>query len=66
MDGIEIRRMAGPLREGERGKGYRWHAVPGGVGKALCGAEPAIQWSTYPGDRTTCPRCLRKLQSPMP
>lgn len=65
-------RRAGRLREGERDKGSLWHAVPfvpglplivfgSSIRKALCGAQPAIQWSSEPGDAVTCPACLRKL-----
>lgn len=54
---------AGPLRNGaERGKGTIWHAVPSENAKALCGAAPAIMWSTYEGDAVTCPRCRRALE----
>lgn len=63
-------RMAGPLRDGEPGKGTIWHAVAFVLGdearamspvrKALCGTQPAIQWTSDPGDAVTCAKCLRK------
>ncbi len=67
-----ILKKAGPLRNGaELGKGSVYHAVPvhsvhGGRQrpdwKALCGAYPAIMWSTEEGDAVTCHRCLKKLE----
>ncbi len=60
---------AGPLRNGaERGHGKIYHAVAHDTdrevwetatraGKALCGQQPAIQWSSWQADEITCPRC---------
>jgi len=57
-------RKAGALRNGmERGKGSIYHAVPsegyGDAFPALCGAQPAIQWSASDKSVVTCPRCIR-------
>lgn len=71
------RMKAGPLRNGaERGHGSIWHAVEetkhyGDAGPALCGARPAIMWSSWQrdGQQITCPRCLRlvaKMKEPTP
>lgn len=68
---FQIRRKAGPLRNGnELGHGSIWHAVPGEANPfgicesaALCGAAPAIQWSSWipEGQRVTCKKCLRLI-----
>lgn len=59
-------KKAGPLRNGaELNKGTVIHAVPADqtyCGPALCGQQPAIQWSDCAGREVTCPRCLRRLE----
>lgn len=63
--GLTVAMKAGPLRNGaERGHGSVWHLVPGKTWdgrKALCGAAPSIQWSSWrpDGQQATCPRCLK-------
>jgi hypothetical protein len=67
-----IRAKAGPLRNGaERGGGTVWHAVTGDHadgGAALCGARPAIMWSSWtPKDaRIGCARCARLVAERFP
>jgi hypothetical protein len=62
-EGYRIMAKAGPLRNGaERGGGSIWHYVPGEPhdGRAaLCGARPAIQWSSWTpqGQQVTCKKC---------
>jgi hypothetical protein len=61
---------AGALRNGaERGHGATWHLAPGkdhwNAGRALCGAAPAIQWTTWGTPKATCSRCLRKAEGEM-
>lgn len=59
----QVLRKAGSLRNGgEADKGSVWHAVADGR-SAICGAMPAIEWSTYESDRVTCPRCLKRIES---
>lgn len=61
-----ILRLAGRCSDGsERGKGSRFHAVPTGMYRALCGARPgrhSAGWSWTPGDAVTCPRCLAAIR----
>lgn len=61
---------AGALRNGaERGHGSIWHLAPGkeywNASRALCGAQPSIQWTTWGAPKATCPRCLAKAKSEM-
>ena len=62
----EILSMAGSCRNGfERDSGRRFHAVPKDDYRAVCRAEPgrrSVGWSTSPGDKVTCPRCLARLE----
>jgi len=52
----------------ERDGGKLWHAVneddyPSWK-TALCGAKPGERgngWSSYPGEKITCPRCNKRL-----
>lgn len=64
--GYRITRLTGRCANGaERDGGTRYHAIPLGKYKALCGAEPgrrSVGWSVYRGNKVTCPRCLRILQ----
>lgn len=59
--------LAGRCANGaERDHGTRWHAVPIGLYKALCGVEPgrrSVGWSSHrvEGQDVTCPRCVKKL-----
>ena len=53
---------AGALRNGaERGHGTIWHLAPGteswNAGRALCGAAPALQWTTWGAPAVTCAKC---------
>lgn len=47
----------------ESDRGSLNHAVPENSYHALCGAEPGrrADWSSYSGDRVTCPKCINKL-----
>jgi hypothetical protein len=64
---VTICYKAGKLRNGaQRGHGTVFHVVQHMGGwpyneKALCGAEPALQWSKAwkEGQRPTCPKCLK-------
>lgn len=64
---LNILCRAGGLRNGyEHDRGSIWHAVSdesaaSGAG-AVCGVQPAIQWSTREGDYVTCPRCRKILE----
>jgi hypothetical protein len=61
--------LAGRCRNGaERDHGTRWHAVPIGGYKALCGAEPgrrSVGWSSgrIEDQGVTCPRCKKRLSA---
>lgn len=63
--GLKVVMKAGPLRNGaERGHGSVWHLAPGNEWdgrKALCGAAPSIQWSSWrpEGQVATCPKCIK-------
>ena len=62
-NGIAILRMTGRCANGaERDGGTRYHAVFDW--RALCGAKPGrlSDWSSYPGEAVTCPRCLNRLK----
>lgn len=59
---------AGKLSNGfERDKGKVIHLVEvpslgsAYLQKALCGAQPSIQWSEREGQPATCPKCLKRL-----
>jgi hypothetical protein len=57
-------RKTGSRRSGnESDKGSQFHAVPYNSNRAFCGTEPGDRsdWSVYPGNDVTCPRCLAKL-----
>ena len=63
-EGYSILRKTGRRASGgEADKGPVYHAVPGNAFRALCGTEPGDRsdWSTYPGEAVTCPRCRKKL-----
>lgn len=53
---------AGALRNGnELGHGRTWHMAPSphwNGHKALCGAFPSIQWTTWGDPAPTCPKCI--------
>lgn len=62
----EILSMTGRCRSGSDQTGQLYHAVPPGhmFGKALCGKAPGKRgngWSCYPGQKVTCPACIKKL-----
>ena len=60
---FDILRLTGARRNGaERDGGRLYHAVEGY--RALCGKEPGrlSDWSTYPGERVTCKRCVARLE----
>jgi hypothetical protein len=62
-NGIAILRMTGRCANGaEREGGTRYHAVFNW--RALSGAKPGrlSDWSGYPGEAVTCPRCLNRLK----
>lgn len=66
--GYQPKSMSGRCANGaERDAGKLYHAVEGaGWGKALCGAKPGLRgngWSEHLGEKVTCPRCLKKLNS---
>jgi hypothetical protein len=63
--------LAGRCANGaERDGGTRYHAIPVGSWKALCGAEPGRRsagWSENgftQSHEVTCPRCPRKVAVP--
>lgn len=61
-DVLAVLRMTGRCATGaERDGGRRWHLVPPGTVRALCGARPGRHsgWSPHPGVTATCPRCMR-------
>jgi hypothetical protein len=62
---MNICRLSGRCANGgELDGGTRYHAVPDGSYKALCGAtygRSSAGWSSNEGTAVTCPRCLKKL-----
>lgn len=60
-------RLLGSCREHERDAGVRFHAVPVGTAKALCGARPGRRsagWADHPsqiGTAITCPKCAKAM-----
>lgn len=61
---VPLRKTGRRANGGERDKGAVFHAVPSTGYRAVCGTEPGDRsdWSNYPGQAVTCPRCLAKLQ----
>lgn len=64
---IKPMRLTGRCANGaERDGGTIYHAIANGSWFALCGVKPGKRsagWSSYFGDKVTCPRCLKKMQS---
>lgn len=64
MESIKAMALAGRCANGaERDHGVRFHALPNGYWKALCGAKPGRQsagWLTE-GAVVTCLKCLKKM-----
>lgn len=65
---FQVLRKAGALRNGnERGQGTVWHIVKADdayCGPALCGQQPAIQWTDGDaGKVASCPTCIRRLNA---
>ena len=61
-----ILRKPGKCANGnERDGGTIYHGVLGQRGRpglvALCGSEPAHEWSVHEGASVTCERCLKRL-----
>lgn len=60
---IKVYRLTGRRSNGaEKDGGRLWHAVVGW--RALCGREPGrlSDWSEYPGERVTCPKCISAIE----
>lgn len=68
-DIIPLRKTGRCASGAERDGGTIYHGVMKGGhpwAKALCGAVPGRRgngWGTYPGDKVTCPKCLKKIQA---
>lgn len=63
MPDFQIARKAGKLRNGGERGSFRYHAVPYGDDKPLCGERPAISWRSEAGAEVSCPRCLKRLST---
>jgi hypothetical protein len=65
---IEALALMGRCADGaERDSGTRYHAVPRGAHRAVCGAEPGRRsagWSSHAGAAVTCARCVARLLGP--
>jgi hypothetical protein len=64
---ICVRMKPGRCANGaELGGGTRWHAVPYGQYKAICGTEPGRRtpgWSSWHDSKVvTCPTCKKRLE----
>lgn len=67
QEGYQILNLLGRLANSfQRDTGIRYHAVPFGSIKALCGAKPrgrrSVGWSFYHGEHVTCPRCVERIE----
>lgn len=61
MADFQIARKSGALRNGMERGSFRFHAVPYGDDKPICGQRPAISWRSQAGAVVSCPQCLKHL-----